>query len=54
MIGSQRVVEPVMLLEHEHATMMGGGDMKRGTGRRHHTNYGKMKLEGTQALGVPE
>jgi hypothetical protein len=29
--------------------------MKRGTGRRHHINCGRMKkLEGTQAVGVPE
>jgi hypothetical protein len=29
--------------------------MKRGTGKRHHINCGRMKkLEGTQAVGVPE
>jgi hypothetical protein len=42
-----------MLLEHEHAMMVEGGGgrttMKRGTGRRH-----MKKLEGTQAVGVPE
>jgi len=30
-----------------------GENMTRGTGRRHYTNYGKMKkLGGTQAVGV--
>lgn len=58
MMCSQGVVEAVLFLEHEHAAVMrggGGGSMKRGTGKRHHINCGRMKkLEGTQAVGVPE